>query len=138
MYTLENRSSNFVTLFCHMFHNQGCSYWGGEGCRGPCPHLNSKPKKVQQFQFETSRILLFTGVQKLYGPEISRFLPCMVQVLVNLCQLFIFSNYIEEIDHFTLDLLKSSTTYRWTFEKFFLLRTSRKKPTTNKALTVRL
>ena len=67
------------------------------------------------------RDLLFTGVQKSYGPEISRFLPCMLQVLENLRQLFIFSNYIAEIDQFTLDLLKRSDTYRWTFWRVFNL-----------------
>ena len=35
----------------------------------------SEPNKVQQIQFQTSGVLLFIGVQKLYGPEISRFLP---------------------------------------------------------------
>ena len=48
---------------------------GGEdkvGARGPWPPTSiSEPNKVQQFQFQTSGILLFTGVQKLYGPEIS-------------------------------------------------------------------
>ena len=56
---------------------------GGPG--GPWPHTPiSKPKKVQQFQFQTSGILSFTVVQKLCGPEISRFLPCMLQILDNL------------------------------------------------------
>ena len=30
----------------------------------------SEPIKVQQFQFITSRVLLFTGVQQLHGSEI--------------------------------------------------------------------
>ena len=47
-------------------------------------------------------------VQKLYGPKISRFLPSMLQYLDNLGRFLIFSNYIGEIDHFTLDLLKRS------------------------------
>ena len=50
----------------------------------------SEPIKVQQFQFITSRILLFTGVQQLYGSEIARFLSSMLQFLDNLRQLFIF------------------------------------------------
>ena len=50
------------------------------------------------------------GVQKLYGPEISWFLPCVLQFLDNLWQLFIFSNYLSEIDHFKLGLLKRSDT----------------------------
>ena len=32
-------------------------------------------------------ITIFTGVQKLQGPEISRFLPCMLQFLDNLQRL---------------------------------------------------
>ena len=51
-----------------------------------------------------------TIVQKLYGPEISQFLPCMLQFLDNLWRVSIFSNYIGEIDHFILDLLKRSDT----------------------------
>ena len=42
------------------------------------------------------------------GPKISQLLPCMLQFLDNLCRIFIFSTYIGEIDHFMLDLLKSS------------------------------
>ena len=43
-----------------------------------------EPKKVSQFQFQTSEILLFTGAQKLYGPEISRFSLCMLRFLDNI------------------------------------------------------
>ena len=43
------------------------------------------------------------GFKKLYGPEISRYLPCMLQFfgqfLDNLRRVFIFSNYIMEIHH---------------------------------------
>ena len=55
-------------------------------------------------------ILPFMDVQKLYGPEISQFLLCMPQFCDNLWWLFIFSNYIGEIDHLTLGLLKKSDT----------------------------
>ena len=41
-------------------------------------------QKVQQFQFQTSGILFFMSVHKLKGPEISRFLQCMLQFLDNL------------------------------------------------------
>ena len=71
---------------------------------------NSELNKVQQFLFQTSGILLLTGVQKLCGPEISRFLPCILQFLDHLWWLFIFSNYTWEIDHFTLDLLRRFDT----------------------------
>ena len=66
-----------------------------------------EPNKVQQFQFQTSVILLFMGVQKLYGPEISWFLHCMLQFLDNSRRLFISTNYIRGKDYFTLDFLKS-------------------------------
>ena len=79
----------------------------GPGGHGP-PTSSFEPKKVQQFQFQTSGALLYTGVQKLYEPEISRFLLHIVQFLDNLQRLFIFSNNIGEINHFTLDLLKRS------------------------------
>ena len=65
-------------------------------------------KQVQQFQFQTSKILLFTGAQKFCEPEISRFSPFMLQVLDNTQRLFVFSNYIEEKDHFSIDVLKRS------------------------------
>ena len=96
-----------------IFHFLG----GREGERGsaggPCPITTSisKPNKVQQFQFQTSGILLFMGVQKLNGLKISRFSPCMLQFLNHSRLLIIFSNYIRGIDHFTLDLLKRSDTY---------------------------
>ena len=56
------------------------------------------------------RDIAFTGVQKLCGPGISRFLPYILQFLDNLRLLFIFSYYKGQIDHFTLDLLKNSDT----------------------------
>ena len=86
------------------------------GPGGPCPPLPPlppstsifEPNKVQQFQFQTSGIMLLMGVQKLYRPKILQFLPSMLQYLNNLRHLFIFSNCIGEIDHFTFDILKRS------------------------------
>ena len=48
----------------------------GEGeARGPWTPISiSEPKKVYQFQFQASVVLVFMGNQKLYGPEMSRFL----------------------------------------------------------------
>ena len=57
---------------------------------------------------QTPEILLFMGVQKIYGPEISRFLLYMLQFLDH--SLTFFSNYKREVDHFMLDLLKRSDT----------------------------
>ena len=96
----------FKLLVCVQICRQERSH-----CREPWGHAPSTPpdfnfrtKQGQQFQFQTSGILLFKGVQKLYGPEISRFLPCIQQFLDNLRQIFIFSNYIRKMHHFTLDL----------------------------------
>ena len=78
---------------------------GGLGGHGSLT-LISEPKQVQQFQFQTSGVFLFTGVQEIYGPEISQFLPCMLQFLDNLRWHFTFSSYIGEIDHFRLTFSK--------------------------------
>ena len=119
---------NLTILMLH-FCSQWCSHWRKGAGRpqppSPSPTLISKPKKFQQFQFQTSGILLFTVVQKLYEHEISEFLPCMSQGLDNLRQLLFFSNYVGKIDHFMLDLLKS-----------FLLWIIRTKSTMKKSLNV--
>ena len=74
----------------------------GEGRSGEkpwFPHFNFRTKQGPKiFQFQTSGILLFTGAQKIYRPEISRFLPCMLHFLDNLRRFFIFSNCIREKD----------------------------------------
>ena len=71
----------------------------------------SEPKKVQQCQFQTE-ILFLMGVQKLYGPRnftiFTVYATIFGQFMAALWQFF--SNYIKEIDHFTLDLLKRSDT----------------------------
>ena len=74
----------------------------------PCPPLPliSEPNKVQQFQFQTSGMLLSTGVQKLYESKTSWLLSCMLQFLDNLLS-FSFFKFIGKTDHFTLDLQKS-------------------------------
>ena len=56
-----------VTL---IFLHAGAWPLGGQGGHST-PTSTSDPKKVQQFQFQTSEILFFMGVQKLYGPKIS-------------------------------------------------------------------
>ena len=83
------------------------------------PTSISEPNKVQKFQFQTSAILLFTDVRKLHGPEISQ----VYRVCYNFWKICggIFSNYIGEINHFTLDLLKRSDTYAGPSEKFLFV-----------------
>ena len=59
----------------------GKGVWGGEGAGGHgFPTSISELNKGQQFQFQTSGILFFAGVQKLYAPEISGF--CIVYVII--------------------------------------------------------
>ena len=48
------------------------------------------PNKVQKFQFQTSGILLFKDIQRLYVPEILQVLPSMLQLLDNLWRFLIF------------------------------------------------
>ena len=64
-------------------------------------------------------------VQKLYGPEISRLLPYLQQFLYNLRRLIIFHNYIEEINHFTLDLPKRPILNAEPSEKFLIVDNSK-------------
>ena len=58
----------------------GGEMWRARRTMSP-PTSISKLDKVQQFQFRTSGIMLFMGVQKLHGPDLSRILQCMLQFL---------------------------------------------------------
>ena len=82
----------------------------GSGAGDPWPStLISEPNKVQQSQFQTPGILLFTGVQKLYEPEFHNF--CRVcYKFWTIYGSFTFFMFIGEIDHFSLDLLKRSNS----------------------------
>ena len=63
---------NWKTILCET--NKGALNKGvaTEMARGAMPLTSiSETNKVQQFQFQTSGILLFMGVQKLYRPKIS-------------------------------------------------------------------
>ena len=85
------RFGDFGYLMTFRKH-QRRSHWGARGGHDPPspPTLISELNKVQHFQFQTSGILFFTSVQKLYAPEISRFLSRMLQFLDNFRQLAIF------------------------------------------------
>ena len=106
-----------------------------ESARGTCPSpLPStsifEKNKDQKFQFQTSRLLFFTDVQKLYGSEIPQFLPCMLQFLDNIWRLFFTNNIVGpsgKVRYLTLDLLKN-----------FFLSTIRKKNTMDESLYLRL
>ena len=88
---------------------QGRSHCGFQGRGGTWhpPTSISKPKKAQQFHFQTSGILFFMGVQNYTG---QKFLPCILQFLDNLRRRFTFSNYIGAINQCTLDLPKRFDT----------------------------
>ena len=97
------------------------------------------PSKVQQFQFQTSGILLPTGVHKLYGSKMAQFLPSRLQILDNLQRLFIFFNYIMEINYFTLDLLKMSDRYLTPdVPRSFIMWNIQRKTTVNESSNIRL
>ena len=85
----------------------GAGAGAGAGAKEPWPpNFNFRIKQGPKVLFQTLGIFLFTDVQKLYGPETLQFFFSILKLSNNLWRLFIFSNYIEEIDHFTLDLLK--------------------------------
>ena len=77
---------------CDQVGVKGVATGGGGGSQGEHGSFTStsEPNKVQQVHFQTSGILLFTGIQKLCGPEISQFLWHLLESLDNLQQLFIF------------------------------------------------
>ena len=119
-----------------VFKNRGVATRGDQVAMAPLLQFPSQ-KRYKSFRFKhQGYCFVLTDVQKLLGPEISQFLPCMLQFLDNLWRLIIFSNYIGEINHFTLDLLKRSNTWRWTFWKvpFYV----RKKTTMYESLNIRL
>ena len=79
--------------------------------RGAWPsHFSFQTTQGPTVSVSNIRQLLLIDVQKLCGPEIPRFSPCMLQFFGNMRRLLIFSNYTREIDHFTVDFLKRSDT----------------------------
>ena len=99
-----------INMQKYFLDQQRCSHWRGQGDHASSTTSISEAIKVQSFQFKTSGILLSMGVQKLYGPEISLFLPCMLQFLDDSRWLFFFSNYTRGINYVMLDFLKRSDT----------------------------
>ena len=83
----------FFSVFFFSARVRGIATGGrGEGAaEGHCPSTSiSELNNVQQFQFQISKILVFTSIQKLFGPEISLFLPCLLPLLDNSQEHFIF------------------------------------------------
>ena len=84
---------------------------GGGGGHAPLPLQIPNQTMSNSFRSVPSiRNIAFNKCSEIMRPEISQFLPFMLQFLDNLWRLFIFSNYIWEIDHFTLDLLRRFDT----------------------------
>ena len=99
---------------------------GCGGIGGLCPPTSiSKPNNVQQFKFQTSGILLLYGCSEILRTR--NFTTFTVYATIFGQLTHVFSNYKEEPDHFTLDLLK-----------MFSLRAIRKKTTMSKILNNRL
>ena len=67
----------------------------------PSPLLFPNQTRSNSFSFKHQECSFL----QVFRPELSRFLPHLLQFLDNLRRPLIFSNYIGEVDHFTLDLL---------------------------------
>ena len=94
-----------------------CHCMGGWSAGAPWPiHFNFQIKQVPTVSVSNTGVLLYRGVIRtrnyttLYGPEMSQFLPYILQFLDNLWWLYIFFKYIGETDYFRLDLRKRSNT----------------------------
>ena len=132
MHRLESwrtkRDLQFTIIWRWFFH-AGAYPLGDLGAGGPWPPTSiSEPKKIQQFHFKVSGMLLFIGVQKLYRLEYSWFWPWMLQLLDNSRWLFILfyphkGNRLLHLgppkkvryQHLTLDSLKCFSL--WTIRK---------------------
>ena len=94
---------------------QGRSHWevgqGGQGgIQTHLPHFNFRTKKGPTVSVSNIKDIAFYGYSEFIRTSISQLPQCMLPFMHNLRQHFIFSNYIREIDNFTLDLLKMSNT----------------------------
>ena len=115
-------------LFCKICENNNTPpsekfswHFDSQGSHGS-PHFNFQTKKGPTVSVSNIRDIAFYGCLEIIRTRSFTIFTVYVQVLDNFRQLFIFSNYIGEIDHFTLDLLKRSDTYRRTFlKKFFIV-----------------
>ena len=88
-------------LFLHVYIS-GVATWDS---RVPWPSTSIfEPNKVHKFQFQTLGILLFTHLQKLYGPKLCYNFRTIYGGLS------FYSNHTGEIVYSMLDLLKMSDT----------------------------
>ena len=91
----------------HSHSTRGLGCVGGAG-HDPLDQIISGPNNIQQFQFQTSEILLYTGVQKLYGlyrkPDLNFFKlhnPIYFLILMLLSSLLFSISVIKKIIHLT-------------------------------------
>lgn len=121
---IKDYFSYFITPF-HVQHSWHFPFLneyatgGGQGGHDP-PHFNFRIKQGPKASFSNIRNIAFSGCSETYGPKISKFLPCLLQFLDTLWGVFIFSNYVWEINHLMLDLLKSPILSAGLSEKFIL------------------
>ena len=95
---------------------QGRSYWGVGGTGGSCPLLQF-PNRTRSVSVWDIKHLTFYGCSEIIR---SRHFTIIIAYATSFGQFtatFHFSNYIGEKDHFTLDLMKRSDTWRWNFWK---------------------
>ena len=107
----ENDFEDVLATFC--CYNRGVTTGGGGGGGGRGPwtlRFSLQSKQSPAVLVSKIRDIAFYKGLEIIRTRISQFLPCSVQFLDNLWRLFIFSKYIREIDHFTLDLLKRANT----------------------------
>ena len=120
----------FLPLWvCWLIHwrnpptSQGRSQWG----RGPMPPFNFQTKQTRSNSFSFKHQgYCFVQVFRNYTDQ--KFHDFYWVCYSNLRWFLIFSNYIGEIDHFTLDLLKRPNSQRWTFWKVSYCGPSKRRP----------
>ena len=94
------RSQNIRNVCLHTY----CRGIATGGLMGPClpsPLQFPNQTRSNSFSFKHQECCFL----QVFRPELSRFLPHVLQFLDNLRRPLIFSNYIGEVDHFTLDHL---------------------------------
>ena len=100
---------------------QGRSHLGMQGAMAPRLQFPNQTKS-KSFSFKHYGYCFSRMFRNHTGPEISQFLPCVLQFLDNLWRLFIFFfNYMGEIDHFTWTFWKGPTLNTGPSEKFLFV-----------------
>ena len=87
----------------------GAQPLGGYGDHG-LPHFNFQTKQGPEMSVSNFRDVAFYRCSESIRTRNFTIFTRMLEFLDNLWRIFTFSNYIQEIDHFKLDLLKRSDT----------------------------